>query len=66
MSSVYQGAVSIRGKDGRELPRLFEVLFVSRDNVLTLAVLQARTARQASNAIRQRFAGADVFDVVAS
>ena len=66
MSSVQFGAVSIRDKSGRDLPRTYQVTFVSRDNVLTLAVLQAHSAGAASRQIRRHFAGADIFEVVAS
>jgi hypothetical protein len=65
MSSVQFGAVSIRDKAGRDLPRVFCVTFEAH-GVLQLAVMQARTAAAASRQVRRHFAGADVFDVVAA
>ena len=59
------GAVSLRDKSGREIPRVFCVTFEAH-GVLQLAVMQARTAAAASRQVRRHFAGADVFDVVAS
>lgn len=65
MSSVYTHAESVRDKHGREMPRLFEVTFV-HCNVLQLAVFRAHSAAAASRQIRRHFAGADIFEVIAS
>ena len=65
MSSVYSGAVSWKDKSGRDVPRTFCVTF-EHGGVLQLAVFTARSASTASRYIRRRFAGADVFDVVAA
>lgn len=65
MSSVYEGAATIRDKAGHDMPRVYMVTFEAH-GVLQLAVMQARTAAAASRQVRRHFAGADVFDVVAA
>jgi hypothetical protein len=59
------GAVSVRDKAGKDMPRVYCVTFEAH-GVLQLAVMQARTAAAASRQVRRHFAGADVFDVVAA
>jgi len=56
------GAVSVRDKSGRDLPRVFCVTFEAR-GVLQLAVMQARTAAAASRQVRRHFQGADIYEV---